>query len=163
MLSKKIISMMIVLAALVSLSSNSFAQNLPGDKAGRSADMLYRKLNLSTDQYNKVYSSLLDYYTKQGSKTDAKMWETEKSNIGNILNKDQMGTYSSMSERSIMNPVMRKRPKTITKTTETSSSSMTKDNTKKMEDVKKDQTKKMEDVKKDASTKKGEKKSTDKK
>ena len=170
MFRKKIITMMVVLVSLFALSSSSFSQNLPGDKAGRTADMLYRKLNLSDDQYSKVYTSLLGYYTNQntymkefkGNKTacdDAckKDWDKVNSGMSSVLNKDQMAMYTGMNQKNMMYAASVRYHKKVEKTPETSTTDMSKDPTKKTEDTKKDVTKKTDDTKKEV------KKSTDKK
>ena len=36
---------MFLLAVLIGFNSNLFAQKLPGDRAGKESDMLYKKLN----------------------------------------------------------------------------------------------------------------------
>lgn len=162
---------MVVLVSLFALSSISFSQNLPGDKAGRTADMLYRKLNLSDDQYSKVYTSLLGYYTNQEShvkefkvnKTaceDAcrKDWDKVNNFMSSVFNKDQMALYNGMNQKNMMYAANVRYHKKAAKTSETSTSDLTKDPTKKTDDTKKTtETKKPEDSKKEV------KKSTDKK
>ncbi len=162
---------MVVLVSLFALSSSSFSQNLPGDKAGRTADMLYRKLNLSDDQYSKVYTSLLGYYTNQeshmkefkGNKTACdeacrKDWDKVNNSMSSVFNKDQMALYNGMNQKNMMYAANVRYHKKVAKTPETSTSDLTKDPTKKTDDTKKTtETKKTEDSKKEV------KKSTDKK
>lgn len=103
MLKKKIISLMIMMIAAATLNTELYSQSHPGDMAGRSSDMLHRRLDLSDDQYHKVYSILHDYYVNRTSNSDAKSWDAAKTSIGNILSKDQLSTFSSMSDSSILN------------------------------------------------------------
>ncbi|MBS1518029.1 MAG: hypothetical protein JSS91_08070 [Bacteroidetes bacterium] len=163
MFSKKVISVMILLVALFAFSANSFSQSMPGDKAGRTADMLYKKLNLSTDQYSKVYSSLLGYYSNQDShmkefKKDKSAcekacmtdWEKVKTAMSGVLNKDQMAKFSGMNEKSMMYVKNVKRhKKQMNTTTESKPTGEVKKDEKKMETTKKseDPTKKTTDTK----------------
>ncbi len=169
MFRKNFIAMMILLVALVAINSNAFAQMKPGDRAGAAADMLYRKLHLTNDQYMKVYPAFLDYYTKNSSgKSDAN-WETVKNSMSSTLTKDQMAEYTTMNFNPMSTSSMMKRHhKRMMKSTDNTTKDMSKDNTKKMDDTKKDGTKKMDDTKKDATkkmddTKKDMNKKTDKK
>jgi hypothetical protein len=161
MLTKKFITMMILFVALAIAGSSSFAQNLPGDKAGRVADMLFKKLNLTQEQYSKVYSSLLGYYTNQANYTkdfkgnksaynDACMkdWEKVKTSMSSVLNKDQLAEFSSISENKMMYNTMVRRHKTETKTPEAGTTGMTTDPSKKTTETKtSDATKKTNDTK----------------
>ncbi len=159
---KRIIPLMFLFAALIGFSTDSFAQKLPADRAGKEADMLYKKLNLSSDQYSKVYSSLLSYYTKQDVnmkeyKNDMKAceeackkdWETVKSSMSSVLNKDQLAEFSKMNDKSMMHGSMKKHHKRMKKMTGSEKTEMNKDATKKMDDTKK----KTEDSKKSSDKK----------
>ncbi len=159
---KRVISFMFLLAVLIGFNSDSFAQKLPGDRAGKESDMLYKKLNLSADQYTKVYSTLLNYYSKQDvnmkeHKNDMKAceeacmkdWETVKSGMSSVLNKDQMAIYSKMDDKSMMQGAMKKHHKRMTKSSGSEKNEMNKDATKKMDDTKK----KVEDTKKSSDKK----------
>lgn len=159
---KGIITLMILFAALTGFSTISFAQKYPGDRAGKESDMLYKKLNLTDDQYSKVYSSLLSYYTKQDVnmkeyKNDMKAceeackkdWESVKSSMSSILNKDQMAIYSKMDDKSMMRASMKKHHKKMTKSTGSEKTEMNKDEAKKKDDSKK----KTEDSKKSSEKK----------
>ncbi len=170
MFSKKIITLMIVFVSLFVLSSDSFSQNLPGDKAGRTADMLYRKLNLSNDQYAKVYSSLLGYYSNQEShmkefkgnrsacdEACKKDWDKVNSSMSSVLNKDQMAMYNGMNQKNMMYAANVRYHKKATTTPETGNTDISKEKSQKTDDTKKDMTKKTDDSKKEV------KKSTDKK
>ena len=53
-----------LLVAVIFAFSNLNAKDLPGDKAGRKADYLYKKLGLSLDQYTKTYQAILAYEFK---------------------------------------------------------------------------------------------------
>ena len=64
MLKFKNVLTLLVLALLFAFVSNTFAKDLPGDKAGRLADNLYKKLSLTNDQYTKVYQILFAHITK---------------------------------------------------------------------------------------------------
>jgi hypothetical protein len=138
---------------------------LPGDRAGRIADMMNSRMSLTSDQYNKVYSAYLDYYTtmdKDATKTnDTKLNE----DLGKVLSKDQITMVSSMKNDnwSEMKSSKRrhkkmKKTKTMNNTTDTSKT-INKDN--KTTDTKKDATKK--DATKKDETKKDETKKDTKK
>jgi hypothetical protein len=79
----------------------AFSKDLPGDRAGRKADYLWKNLKLSDDQYVKVYQVLLDYEMKVDAmklnKMDkkakdeqlTKMQEGVNTELGKIFTKDQ--------------------------------------------------------------------------
>ncbi len=142
MLSKKILTLAFACLLIVAASSSSFAQSRPGDKAGRTSDMLYKKLNLSNDQYTKVYQTFLNYYSKEGSSmttgknhkesgyASKEDWDAVKNSLSSVLNKDQYAEFSSMNEHAVMNPVMKKRhKKSVTSTEKKEVTSTTSDKT----------------------------------
>ena len=57
MIKKTFLSLVIV---AIFFAANVFAHNYPGDMAGAKADYLYKKLNLTNEQYASVYSIFLD-------------------------------------------------------------------------------------------------------
>jgi hypothetical protein len=150
-------SLLVIVALLIAFIGTSMAKEFPGDKAGKKADYLYKKLSLTNDQYTRVYQILFDYESKmyekchiKGHKCDEKCKTECKTAQGNVLNdidkvlnKDQVVKFAPMKEK-FFKMSMKKKVKKIKKEEGT-------------EEVKKD-TKKDEkkDVKKDV--KKEEKK-----
>jgi len=175
MLKVKSLVVLVIFAVLFSFIGTTFAKDYPGDRAGRKADYLYKKLSLTTDQYTKIYQSYFTYETKiddlQKAKKDKGAYKDElvklqtgaNSDVEKILNKDQVTKFTGMKDKMFKMSYKKKVRKTKTETTEgTEKKDPNKDikkDTKKEEkkDVKKD-TKKEEkkDVKKD--TKKDDKK-----
>ncbi|MBI5402693.1 MAG: hypothetical protein HY959_04790 [Ignavibacteriae bacterium] len=153
-------SLLVIFAILIAFVGTTLAKEFPGDKAGKKADYLYKKLALTNDQYTKVYQVLFDYETKVASKCHAKghkcddkcktecanMQKTALGDIEKVLNKDQVTKFTPMKDK-FFKMSMKKKVKKVKKdetTTET-------------KEVKKDEKK---DVKKE--TKKEEKKETKK-
>lgn len=103
---KKVLVTLLILILLLSFSVVSFTKDLPGDRAGRKADHLWKNLKLSDDQYVKVYHTLLDYEMKvdamklnkmaQTAKDEQlnKMQENVNTELGKIFTKDQNGKFS---------------------------------------------------------------------
>jgi len=101
MLREKFLVSLLTLMILLSFSFDSYAIDLPGDRAGRKADHLWKNLKLSDDQYVKVYQILLDYEMKVNAmklnrmeKTAkdeqlSKMQEGVNTELGKIFTKDQ--------------------------------------------------------------------------
>lgn len=101
MLKKKVLVTLLTLMLLLSFSVVSFAKDLPGDRAGRKADHLWKNLKLNDDQYVKVYQTLLDYEMKVDAMKLNKMAQTAKdeelkkmqervnTELGKIFTKDQ--------------------------------------------------------------------------
>ena len=174
MLKVKSLVVLVVFAILFSFIGTTFAKDYPGDRAGRKADYLYKKLSLTTDQYTKIYQSYFAYETKiddlQKAKKDKgaykdelmKLQNSANSDVEKILNKDQVTKFTGMKDKMFKMSYKKRVRKTKTETTETEKKDEKKDmkkETKKEEkkDVKKD-TKK--EVKKDdkKETKKEDKK-----
>lgn len=156
----KVKSLLVILALLIAFVGTTMAKEFPGDKAGKKADYLYKKLALTNDQYAKVYQILLAYETKcaekcheKGKKCDEKCKAECKTtqtallgDIDKVLNKDQVTKFAPMKDK-FFKMSMKKKVKKVVKEEGTTEK---KDEKK---DVKKDEKK---DVKKE--TKKDEKK-----
>lgn len=166
-------TLLVIVALLIAFIGTSMAKEFPGDKAGKKADYLYKKLTLTNDQYTRVYQILYDYESKmydkchvKGHKCDEKC-KTECKNmqaaalgdIEKVLNKDQVTKFAPMKEK-FFKMSMKKKVKKVKKEEGTETTKEVKKDEKK--DVKKE-TKKEEkkDVKKE--TKKEEKKDEKKK
>ena len=138
---KKILLMLVVAALFV--SANLFAKNLPGDIAGARADYLYKKLKLTNEQYNTVYSIFLDAAMKMKGMDMKKMTkdamneqmkkthDETMSKIEKILTKDQLTLWPKEKEK-----VCKVKTKKIVKKTKTDSKEEVK------KDEKKEETKK---------------------
>jgi len=106
---KSLVSL-IVIAILFSFISTSFAKDYPGDRAGRKADYLYKKLSLSVDQYTKIYQSYLGFEMKiddlQKAKKDKVAYKDElkklqtaaNGDVEKILNKDQVTKFTTLKD-----------------------------------------------------------------
>lgn len=124
----KIIFAILTMLLMLVLNSNSFSQpnddykysGMCGDRAGYMADYLNKNLNLSDDQYNKVYSTFLDHekqrdadfekYSgdKDGFRDAADKRRTDLDNsMKNILNSDQYTKYQEIKNN--MHNNMRKK------------------------------------------------------
>ena len=158
---------LLVLAILFAFVSGSFAKEFPGDRAGRKADYLYKKLSLTNDQYTKVYQTLLAFETKMVDKNKADRTASETSvlnDIEKILNKDQVAKFAPMKDKFFRMSYKKKVRKVKKETTEGTEKKEEKKDVKKEEkkDVKKEVKKEeKKDVKKDV--KKEEKKDDKKK
>ncbi len=142
---KKILLMLVVAALFV--SANLFAKNFPGDIAGARADYLYKKLKLTNEQYNSVYSIFLEAAKKMEGTDMTKMSKDAKNEsmkkmhdetmgkIEKILTKDQLTSWPKEKEK-----VCKVKPKKIVKKKTTESTEEVKKDEKK--DVKKEETKK---------------------
>ncbi|HEY5533531.1 MAG TPA: hypothetical protein VIL99_01125 [Ignavibacteria bacterium] len=110
----KLVALLIVIAALFAISSNLSAKDLPGDKAGRKADYLYKKLGLSIDQYTKTYQAFLAYEFKV--EDNMKQFNKDKAackdacakaktalvgELGKVFNKDQATKFETMKDKAI--------------------------------------------------------------
>jgi hypothetical protein len=160
MLKVKSLVVLVVFAILFSFIGTTFAKDYPGDRAGRKADYLYKKLSLTTDQYTKIYQSYFAYETKiddlQKAKKDKGAYKDELMKLQNsangdvekILNKDQVAKFTGMKDKMFKMSYKKKVRKTKTETTEGTEKKTDKKDMK--NDVKKE-TKKDEkkDVKKD--------------
>ncbi|MCI0472768.1 MAG: hypothetical protein L0Y76_04210 [Ignavibacteria bacterium] len=143
------------------LSVNAFAKDLPGDYAGAKADYLWKKLNLTNEQYSSVYQIFLDAHMKMDamktSKTDkAKMIEEGEKlhkemmgKIEKVLTKDQLANWPAAKEK-----VCKVKPKHVVKKTTDSTEEVKKEEPKK--EVKKEEPKK--EVKKEEPKKEEKKK-----
>jgi hypothetical protein len=156
-------TLLVIFALLVAFVGTTLAKEFPGDRAGKKADYLYKKLTLTNDQYTRVYQILFDYESKiyeichaKGHKCDEKcktecktMQTTVLGDIDKVLNKDQVTKFAPMKEK-FFKMSMKKRVKKVKKEEGIENKDVKKDVGK---DVKKDEKK---DVKKDV--KKDEKK-----
>jgi hypothetical protein len=157
-------SLLVIFAVLVAFVGTTLAKEFPGDRAGKKADYLYKKLALTNDQYAKVYQTLFSYETKVDEKCHAKghkcddkcktecanMQKSVLGDIDKILNKDQVTKFAPMKDK-FFKMSMKKKVKKVKKEETTT------DNKEVKKDVKKEEKK---DVKKDTKkeTKKEEKK-----
>lgn len=64
MFRKNLIRAAIILFITFIAAGNLYSQRMPGDRAGRMADRLYRDLQLTDEQYTRVYQALLEYETQ---------------------------------------------------------------------------------------------------
>jgi hypothetical protein len=164
MVKTKLVSLFLLVAVLFAFSGLN-AKDLPGDKAGRKSDYLYKKLGLSLDQYTKTYQAFLAYEFKvednmKMSKKDkavvkdanAKAKTALLGELGKVFNKEQNEKFGKMSDKVIDMKFKKKVRKT--KTEEGKKEEGKKEEKK---DVKKEEKK---DTKKDV--KKEEKKDTKK-
>jgi hypothetical protein len=105
------IKALLVLVILVGFFGSALAKNFPGDRAGSKADYLYKKLNLTTEQYMKVYPAYFNYETKvdelKTKKLDKKGLEAEmtklqagvNAEIEKTLTKDQVTKWTPMKDK----------------------------------------------------------------
>ncbi len=145
------IKALLVLVILVGFFGSAFAVNFPGDRAGWKADYLYKKLNLTKEQYAAVYPAYFNYETKvddlKAKKLDKKGLEAEmtklqagvNTEIEKTLTKDQVTKWTPIKAKFYSMTWKKKVRKPKTEGTE----EVKKDEKK---DVKKDEKK---DVKKD--------------
>lgn len=124
MLRKVFISLFVILL-IFAFSTSTFAANWPGDRAGKKADYLWKKLKLSNEQYVKVYQSLLEYEKKvdvlKAEKKDKKAREEEMKKLqdgvnaefAKIFTKEQSATYDKMKDKFFKKTFVKK--KRITK------------------------------------------------
>ena len=108
MLKLKVILTLVLFAFL--FSSISFAQKLPGDRAGYKADYLYKKLSLTNDQYAQVYKLFLAHEikciedaktksTKKCSEECKKEHEAINAEISKILTKEQLPKFEAIKDK----------------------------------------------------------------
>jgi hypothetical protein len=105
------IKALLVLVILVGFFGSAFAVNFPGDRAGWKADYLYKKLNLTKEQYAAVYPAYFNYETKvddlKAKKLDKKGLEAEmtklqagvNAEIEKTLTKDQVTKWTPMKDK----------------------------------------------------------------
>ena len=155
-------SLLVVLVLLVAFVGTTLAKEFPGDRAGKKADYLYKKLTLTNDQYAKVYQLLFSMETKidekcnvKGKKCDDKckadckaMQTAALGDIDKILTKDQVTKFAPMKDN-FFKMSMKKKVKKVAK----------EEGTDLKKDVKKDEKK---DMKKEEKKDKKEKKETKK-
>lgn len=170
-------SLFVVLVLLVAFVGTTLAKEFPGDRAGKKADYLYKKLTLTNDQYTKVYQVLFNLENKidekcnvkgkkcdEKCKTDCKALQTAAlGDIDKILTKDQVTKFAPMKEN-FFKMSMKKKVKKVKKEEGVENKDVKKD-VKKDEktDVKKEEKKDKKEVKKEdkkdkKDTKKEEKK-----
>ncbi|MFA5405284.1 MAG: hypothetical protein WC358_10150 [Ignavibacteria bacterium] len=144
----KVKSLLVIFALLVAFVGTTMAKEFPGDKAGKKADYLYKKLTLTNDQYTRVYQILFDYESKlydkchaKGHKCDDKcktecktMQTTVIGDIDKVLNKDQVTKFAPMKEK-FFKMSMKKKVKKVVKEEGTETKEVKKDEKK---DVKKE-------------------------
>ena len=162
-------TLLVIIALLVAFVGTTLAKEFPGDKAGKKADYLYKKLALTNDQYTKVYQILFAYESKayekchaKGHKCDDKCkteCKTSQTNvlgdIDKVLNKDQVTKFAPMKEK-FFKMSYKKKVKKVVKEEGTTEKKEEKKDVKKDEkkDVKKDVKKEeKKDVKKDEKNK----------
>ena len=84
------IKALLVLVILVGFFGSAFAKNYPGERAGWKSDYLYKKLNLSNEQYMVVYPAYLNFETKsddlKAKKSDKKALEIEMTKLQTGVN-----------------------------------------------------------------------------
>jgi hypothetical protein len=169
-------TLLVFFVLLVAFVGTTLAKEFPGDKAGKKADYLYKKLTLTNDQYTKVYQILFAFESnmdaknhEKGKKCDEKSKaecdNAQKTVIGDIekvLNKDQVTKFTPMKDN-FFKMSMKKKVKKVKKEEGIENKEVKKDVEKKdmKKDVKKDEKKDMKkdekkDMKKDV--KKDEKK-----
>ncbi len=109
----KVKSLLVILVLLFAFVGTTIAKDFPGDKAGRKADYLYKKLSLTNDQYTRVYQILFDYESKiyekmhiKGHKCDEKckaeckaMQNNVLGEIEKVLNKEQVTKFTPLKEK----------------------------------------------------------------
>jgi len=153
------IKALLVLVILVGIFGSAFAKNFPGDRAGWKADYLYKKLNLTTEQYSIVYPAYFSFEQKvddlKAKKLDKKALAVEmtkleasvNADIEKTLTKDQITKWTPMKDKFYKMSYKKKVRKVKTEGTEEVKKDEKKDEKKDMKkDVKKDEKK---DVKKD--------------
>jgi hypothetical protein len=153
-------SLLVVFALLIAFVGTTLAKEFPGDRAGKKADYLYKKLTLTNDQYTKVYQTLFAYENKidekchakghkcdEKCKTECKTMQTSLlGDIDKILNKDQVTKFAPMKEK-FFKMSMKKKVKKVKKDEATENKDVKKDVKKdEKKDVKKEEKK---DVKKE--------------
>lgn len=165
---KKVLVSLFVVVLIFAFVAQTQAQNWPGDRAGKKADYLWKKLKLSNEQYVKVYQCLLEYEMKvdalKAEKKDKKAREEEMKKLqagvngdfSKIFTKEQSEKYEKMKDKFFKKTFVKKRKvkKLDQQTTETK-----KEEKKDDKNVKKEE--KKEEKKKDE--KKKEEKKDDKK
>lgn len=108
---KKLFVSLFVVLLFFAFTTSTFAANWPGDRAGKKADYLWKKLKLSNEQYVKVYQTLLEYEKKvdalKAEKKDKKAREEEmkklqagvNNDLGKIFTKEQNEKYDKMKDK----------------------------------------------------------------
>lgn len=145
----KSLVVLLVFALLASFTMGAIAKDWPGDRAGKKADYLYKKLGLTLEQYTKTYQAFLDYEKKVDALALNKMDKKAKdeacvklqtevnANLAKIFTKDQNVKFDGMKAKFYKKVYTKK--KRVVKKTETT--------TEPKKDVKKEEPKK--DVKKE--------------
>lgn len=109
----KVKSLLVIFALVIAFIGTSVAKELPGDKAGKKADYLYKKLSLTNEQYTRVYQILFDFESKSYEKHHAKGHKCDEkcksecktlqtntlSEIDKVLSKDQITKFNPMKEK----------------------------------------------------------------
>jgi hypothetical protein len=166
-------SLLVVLVLLVAFVGTTLAKEFPGDRAGKKADYLYKKLTLTNDQYTKVYQTLFAFETKTDEKCHAKghkcddkckaeckaMQTSVLGDIDKILTKDQVTKFAGMKD-SFFKMSMKKKVKKVNKEEGVDKKDVKKDEKK---DMKKEEKKDKKEVKKEEKKDKKEVKKEEKK
>ncbi|MCX7833282.1 MAG: hypothetical protein N2490_03645 [Ignavibacteria bacterium] len=170
---KKLLVSLFVVVLIFAFTAATQAQNWPGDRAGKKADYLWKKLKLTDEQYVKVYQTLHEYEKKvdalKAEKKDKKAREEEMKKLQagvhadftKIFTKEQSEKYEKFKDKFFKKTFVKKKrvKKLDQQTTETKKEEKKEDKNVKKEE-KKDE-KKKDDKKKEE--KKEEKKDEKKK
>jgi len=125
MLKSKLLVSLLVVALLFAFTASTFAKDLPGDRAGRKADYLWKRIKLTDDQYVKVYQTLLDYEKKydamklnkmaKPAKEEAikKMQEGVYIDFGKIFTKDQSEKFGKYKANFFKKTYIKKKKRVI--------------------------------------------------
>ena len=155
-------SLLVVLVLLVAFVGTTLAKEFPGDRAGKKADYLYKKLTLTNDQYTRVYQTLFAFETnmdvkchEKGKKCDEKckaeckaMQTTVLGDIEKILTKDQATKFTGMKDN-FFKMSMKKSVKKMKKEEGVDKKDMKKDEKKDMKKEEKKDKKEKKEVKKE--------------
>jgi hypothetical protein len=160
MFKTKLVALLLVaLFAFASFAKSETTKSWPGDRAGYKADYLYKKVNLSLEQYTKVYQAFLAYEIKAddlnkqfGKDKAAKKDALAKSktallgDLSKIFNKEQNEKFEKMKDKVVDWKFKKKVRKVKTDATTTEKKDEVKKDEKKdvKKDVKKDEVKKEE-------------------
>lgn len=126
----KRISFAMVIFMIFAFAGVILAHNYPGDYAGAKADYLYKKLNLTTEQYTKIYQIYLDAHSKLDAMNMNKMEKDAKkkamselmdktnAEIQKVFTKEQLEKWPKIKNK-VCKVKPRKMVKKTTDTTET--------------------------------------------
>lgn len=137
------IKALLVLVILAGFFGSAFAVNFPGDRAGWKADYLFKKLNLTKEQYAAVYPAYFNYETKVD---DLKAKKLDKKGLEAEMTKLQAGVNAEIEKSLTKDQVTKWTPIKAKFYTMTWKKKVRKPKTEGTEEVKKDEKK---DVKKE--------------